>query len=407
LSGTKKTQEKVHNKKSELHNTKLKDIEIHQDYSDDDENWDDIDDMTIKSILAICTIIFLFLSSGLIYIAWNNWWNDELIGPGTFLTSRQENYEKLTNFHEIELNGDGVIVCIVDSGIDLTHPDLSDIKLEGWKDFVNSRTDIYDDQGHGTMMAGIMVAKGGLTGLATEVKLLIAKALSIDGTGTDQDVSDAINWCVSNNADIISLSLGGAPGVLPSLLGGDAVENSVEEAIDLGIFVVAAAGNDGEEENDDDVNSPCSVEDVICVGGVGIEGDIWSGSSKGSNNFQLIPPKLSRQDPDKKPELVAPAESVPVLISTNSGSNEPSQNTYGTASGTSAATVYASSALALMLQANPDLSRNGTEGGSLETIEQVKQWIKESVLPKNNQEEHDDYYGYGILQVDSLINRAT
>ena len=370
------------------------------------DEWDDIEDQAIKSILAICTVLLLLLGSGIIYIAWNNWWNEDLIGPGTFLTSRQENYEKLTKFHEINLDGEGIIVCIVDSGIDLTHPDLSHVNLEGWKDFVNSRSDIYDDQGHGTMMAGIMVAKGGLTGLATGVKLLVAKALSKEGTGTDEDVSEAINWCAENNADIISLSLGGAPGVIPSLLGGDAVEVAVNDAMDLGIFVIAAAGNDGEEETDDDVDSPCSEENVICVGGVGIEGQIWSGSSKGSNNFELFPPKLSRQDPDKKPELVAPAESVPVLISTNSGSNEPSQATYGTASGTSAATVYASSAIALMLQNNPEKSRSGSEGGTLDSVEIVKQWIKESSQPNNNQNEHDEYYGYGILQLDSLINRS-
>ena len=143
--------------------------------------------------------------------------------------------------------------------------------------------------------------------------------------------------------DVISLSLGGAPGIAPSFLGGDSVATATLDAISEGIYVVAAAGNDGEDDGDDDVDSPCSEEDVICVGGVGIEGDIWRGSSKGSNDFQLIPPKLSRQDPDKKPELVAPAESVPVLLSTNTGANEPSTATYGTASGTSAATVYVSS----------------------------------------------------------------
>jgi len=145
---------------------------------------------------------------------------------------------------------------------------------------------------------------------------------------------------------------------------------------------------------------------VICVGGVGVEGDIWSGSSKGSNELKIFPPKFGRQDPDKKPELVAPAQSVPVLISTNSGANEPSKATYGTASGTSAATVYVSSAIVLMLQSNPSLSRNGSEGGSIDAVEKVKQWIKESCLSRNNSEEHDEYYGYGLLQVDALINRT-
>ena len=176
-----------------------------------EEEWDDLDDNAIKSIIAICTVLLLILGSGIIYVAWNNWWNEELIGPGTFLTSRQYNYEKISGFTDIELTGKGIVVCIVDSGIDLTHPDLSHLELKGWKDFIDSRTDIYDDHGHGTMMAGIMVAKGGLMGLATDVELLVAKALSKDGSGSDEVVSEAIEWCNTNDADVISLSLGGAP----------------------------------------------------------------------------------------------------------------------------------------------------------------------------------------------------
>ena len=371
------------------------------------DDWDEFDDLPIRSVIAICTVILLILGSGIIYIAWNNWWNEDLIGPGTFLTSRQQSYENLVGFSNLEINGQGIIVCIVDSGIDLTHPDLRHLELNGWKDFVNSKETVYDDHGHGTMMAGIISAKGGLTGVANGVSLLVAKALSEEGTGSDEIVSEAINWCRNNQADIISLSLGGAPGIIPSLFSGDLVEESVNDALDEGIYVIAAAGNDGEEETDEDVDSPCNVENVICVGGVGIDGTIWSGSSKGSNDFQIFPPKLARQDPDKKPELVAPAESIPVLVSTNKGENEPTESTYGTASGTSAATVYVSSAIALLLQSNPSLSRNGSDGGDLEVIEQVKQWIKETCLQRTNSNEHDDYYGYGLLQVDILIERAT
>lgn len=371
------------------------------------DEWDEFDDLPIRSVIAICTVILLILGSGIIYIAWNNWWNEDLIGPGTFLTSRQQSYENLVGFSNLEINGQGIIVCIVDSGIDLTHPDLRHLELNGWKDFVNSKETVYDDHGHGTMMAGIISAKGGLTGVANGVSLLVAKALSEEGTGSDEIVSEAINWCRNNQADIISLSLGGAPGIIPSLFSGDLVEESVNDALDEGIYVIAAAGNDGEEETDEDVDSPCNVENVICVGGVGIDGTIWSGSSKGSNDFQIFPPKLARQDPDKKPELVAPAESIPVLVSTNKGENEPTESTYGTASGTSAATVYVSSAIALLLQSNPSLSRNGSDGGDLEVIEQVKQWIKETCLQRTNSNEHDDYYGYGLLQVDILIERAT
>ena len=77
------------------------------------EEWDEFDDSAIKSIIAICTVLILILSSGVIFIAWNNWWNEDLIGPGSFLTSRQQNYENLVGFSNIQLTGDGVIVCMI------------------------------------------------------------------------------------------------------------------------------------------------------------------------------------------------------------------------------------------------------------------------------------------------------
>ena len=84
-----------------------------------EDEWDSFDDNAIKSIIAICTVILLILGSGIIYIAWNNWWNDELIGPGTFLTSRQQNYENLVGFSNIEWNGSGVTACILKFAIEL------------------------------------------------------------------------------------------------------------------------------------------------------------------------------------------------------------------------------------------------------------------------------------------------
>ena len=84
-----------------------------------------------------------------------------------------------------------------------------------WRDFVNNQEQPYDDQGHGTSMAGILVADGWMKGVAPEVELVVAKALSGNGTGDDGIVADAIDWCVDQGSHIISLSLGGAPGLLP------------------------------------------------------------------------------------------------------------------------------------------------------------------------------------------------
>ena len=123
------------------------------------------------------------------------------------------------------------------------------MEIYGWKDFVNQQAEPYDDEGHGTAMAGIIVSNNGLIGNAPGVSLLVAKAISDEGTGSDQIISESVDWCVMNNADIISLSLGGAQGFGSGIFTTDSLEQSVEQALDQGVYVVAAAGNDGEDDD--------------------------------------------------------------------------------------------------------------------------------------------------------------
>ncbi len=352
----------------------------------------------LRGFVAVLVVITLIITGAVVGITVRNWLHDEITGgAGTELTARAEKYSQLVEFDKTRgFTGDGVTVCIVDSGINLKHPDLNHITLRGWKDFISNRTDPYDDHGHGTAMAGIIAADGSLNGVAKNVGLLVAKALSKDGTGSDQGVANAIDWCVTEGAEVISLSLGGAPGIIPSQLQGDGAAAASREAVAQGVFVIAAAGNDGQESDDSDVDSPCSEEDVICVGGVTLDGNIWEGSSRGDNNGKFIPPMLPRSDPDKKPELVAPAERVPVL----NGSGG-----WGLASGTSAATVYVTGAISVLLEGRPDLQRNGSAGGQ-QGIETVKEWIQETVQPYDGQEGHDEKYGYGLLKVEVLLDRA-
>jgi serine protease AprX len=313
------------------------------------------------------------------------------------LSERHEEFKQLSGFDNVTTSGNGVEVCIVDTGIDLGHPDLSHVELAGWRDFVSNRGEPYDDQGHGTGMAGILVAKNRLPGIAPDVDLYIAKAISKSGTGSDTDIADAVDWCVENNVDIISLSLGGAQGIDWIFIETDALEAAVDRAIDDGIFVVAAAGNDGGPDDDGDVASPGSVLDVICVGAIDTDGSVWSNSSIGDNGWR-IPEHFPRQDPDKKPELVAPGEKLPIL-----NAQIGTDVLYAWGSGTSGATVWVSGAIAHLLEHRPDLGQNGSSGGSRNTVGDVKGWIKDSVAPKDGQAEHDNYYGYGRLQVDALL----
>jgi len=181
-------------------------------------------------------------------------------------------------------------------------------------------------------------------------------------------------------------------------LSSDALEESVEDAIDEGVFVVAAAGNDGEDD-DGDVESPGSVEDVICVGGITRTGSIWTGSSEGDNNGRIWPnPILPRNDPDKKPEIVAPAHEVPILMASGMDNGA----WWGWSSGTSAATAWVSGALAIVLEANPEMQREGDSGGP-SAVAQMKSVIMQNSQMQEGQSEHDDHYGYGHLRVDLWV----
>ena len=356
-------------------------------------------DLTIvRKIVSLSVVISLLLTTA--YIG-SILMEEGIISirPSDSALSSQTKYQNLIEFDNMTATGKGIRVCIVDSGIDVTHDDLAGMNLVGWKDFVDGKSKPYDDNGHGTSMAGILVADGWIEGMAPDVELLVAKALHANGSGDDSDVVAAIDWCVENDAHIISLSLGGAPGALPFFFqSGRDSGDAANDAIDRGIYVIAAAGNDGGDDDDGDVASPASETAVIAVGGVTSSGTIWTGSSIGDNNgrFLPLPILMPRNDPHKKPEIVAPAYRVPVI------NNE---GTWSLVDGTSAATVFVTGAIALLLENNPELAANGSQG-SASTVNNVKEFIVQSSKKQEGQNGHDDHYGYGLLQMDQLIIAA-
>ena len=315
--------------------------------------------------------------------------------PSEEAISYQDTYSEMIQLDDVSLDGEGISVCIVDSGIDMTHPDLSRLSLAGWRDFISNEPEPYDDNGHGTSMAGILVADGWIKGVAPSVDLYVAKALDgVNGQGSDEVVAQAIDWCVEQNVNVISLSLGGAPGILPfNPFSGRDSGDAASDAIDEGIVVVAAAGNDGGDDDDGDVAHPSSEQLVISVGGVTLSETHWSGSSIGDNDGSLFPLLLPRQDPNKKPEIVAPGESVPVINN---------QNSWSIVDGTSASTVFVTGAIALLLENSPELSSDNEQSNS-DTVTQIKQLILNSVKAREGQEGHDNNYGYGLLQINDLL----
>ena len=369
---------------------------------DDGELAEPLRKDALSMVIAISmSLVVIFASSITIIYIWKGEDTFVIERPSSALLSWQMDYMDIIGINNdsvAELDGRGVVVCVVDSGVDLDHPDLRGVELRGWRDSINGIDEPYDDEGHGTAMTGIIVSDGGLDGVAKGVDLLVAKAINDEGQGTDGTVSDSVDWCVQQGADIISLSLGGSQSFGSDFFTTDELERSVDDALDSGVFVVSSAGNDGEDD-DGDVGSPGSVEGVICVGGITRSGTIWSGSSEGDNDGRLWPnPILPRSDPHKKPEIVAPGHEVPVLMASGVGNSE----WWGWSSGTSAATAWVSGSLALLLQENPDLQRENSSGR--QSIEGVKDALTQSSQKKDGQESHDDHYGYGLLRIDLLIS---
>ena len=170
--------------------------------------------------------------------------------------------------------GSGVTVAVIDTGVDLNHPDLAG-RLVAGRDIANNDATPQDDVGHGTMVAGIIAADRnnhrGVAGIAPLANIMPIKVLGGDGSGDDTDIAAGIDWARTHGADVINLSLGG-----PST---DVVlQQAVADAIAAGIVVVAAAGNDGAET----VGYPASYPGVIAVSATTHTGALAAFSSYGA-----------------------------------------------------------------------------------------------------------------------------
>jgi type VII secretion-associated serine protease mycosin len=132
-------------------------------------------------------------------------------------------------------------VAVVDTGVDLDHPDLSSRINPGY-DFINNDSSADDDNGHGTVVAGIATAitnnRKGVAGAAWRGGIIPVKVLDATGVGTDATVASGITWAADHGAKVINLSLGG-PADSPVL------SEAVDYAAGKGVVLVASAGNDG------------------------------------------------------------------------------------------------------------------------------------------------------------------
>ena len=153
-------------------------------------------------------------------------------------------------------DGSGIVVSIIDTGIDLNHPDLEG-KIIGGYDFVDNDEMPEDTNGHGTQVAGIIAANGNLKGIAPNSKILMYK-VSEDGESVPSHlIIKAIEKSIEDGADIINISL----GINQT---NTKIDQAVNKAVKNNIFVVTAAGNFGPELNT--IGSPGINPNAITVG---------------------------------------------------------------------------------------------------------------------------------------------
>ncbi len=340
---------------------------------------------TITGMIAFAVFVSVSL------LAWQNQW----LVVALPLPDSEWAYEE-TNIRSLQedgWSGEGVRLCMVDTGIDATHEALMDVEVV-FKDLIGTSVTPmdYGVVAHGTLMSGILLAGQHQQGAAPNVTFAMVAALEDNGNGEnaglDSDVADAVKWCQFEfEADIISLSLGGTPAVGENREGASA--SAVRQATDAGVYVVAA-GNDGQDD-DGDVASPGSVTLAISVGATQKSGEIWANSSLGGPMTNAGEFRLS---PHQKPEIVAPGQRI---ISTGG------QNLWYSSSGTSDSTVFVAGALALILEANPNLKPQ--PDGDASCLINVKEALQQSARAQGASE-HDEYFGYGSLDAEAWMEQS-
>lgn len=261
-----------------------------------------------------------------------------------------------------------VLIAVIDSGIDLLHPDIKTKIRSSGRDFVNNDFDATDDHGHGTHVAGIAGAatnnNEGIAGVAWNCEVLPLKVIDKEGSGLYSWVAEAIIWAADNKADVINLSIGGDE---PS----QTLESALRYAYEKNVTIIAAAGNDGGP-----VLYPAAY-DNYCL-------------AVAATDYNDTRPEWSNFGPEI--DVAAPGVKVVSLVPT--WYFGPGSLPYGYGSGTSMAAPHVAGLAALLKSLKPWLKAR--------EIMDIIRYSCDDVNALQNRG-RDDFIGYGRINLEKAL----
>ena len=270
--------------------------------------------------------------------------------------------------------GKNIVVGIIDSGVNANHPELQNALLpRGFKDFVEpTNTEPKDETGHGTHVAGTIL--GRTIGIARDAKLIVARVFNKEGEASDDGLLAAGQWILEKKPQVVNNSWGGNRD-------DSFYDEIVKKWKAAGIVPIFSAGNTGSYNagGEGSIGSPASLEDSFSVGALTKDDRLAKFSLRGP----------SKHTKNIKPEISAPG--VNILSADYKGG-------YVLKTGTSMAAPHVSGAVALILEANRNL-----------TVDKVEEILKTTATPLTD----DHYinspnmgYGYGKLNVFKAVEAA-
>jgi subtilisin family serine protease len=271
------------------------------------------------------------------------------------------------------------IIAIMDTGVQLLHPDLGNKIVSGGRDFVNNDFDAEDDHGHGTHVAGVAAAgtnnSEGIAGVAWDCRILPVKVLEPVGDTAEGDylwIIAGIEWAANNGADVINMSFGG-PG------NSEGLRDAIDYAVSQGVVCVAAAGNEGGS-----VLYPAAYDNCIAV----------AATNYNDERVTFENSYLGAWESNYGPEIDVAAPGERILSCVPTWYFGPNSFPYAYGYGTSASTPHVAGLAALLKDLKPWL-----------TVDQIRKIIQYTADDVNSGTSpgRDDFMGYGRINMEKAL----